>query len=396
MCIYILLVRVITTILCIEATSLFILNFYLPFPATPKWYRALFEFTLIPLLPLARSNGSFRLSVFQRKWLYWPLTRARRLLMLKAKLIAHNSRAECLYVHVKSGESITVPNLKDLPNKPSNDWIRYVVVSDTHLLHGDYDLPASDVLIHCGDLLVEDRGLNASNTTLGGGASIGGEQRWKILLDDFDDWLGRQQVSTISSQKQIFVTGGNHDQILKDLRPTAVNLLLRNGTYVEHGEIRVGLRKHIDTKDKVEKEMVNKMKKIDHEQHHQQRIFLSAASRKHSNHSKVGNFAFQYQTDKEANALWSAVPSDGSIDVMVTHGPPFGVRDGPAGTSNAGCSILLNYVTERIQPRVHVFGHWHAKPGAEKRGDLLFINAASVDFDHCSTNPPVVFDLQCQ
>ena len=66
---------------------------------------------------------------------------------------------------------------------------------------------------------------------------------------------------------------------------------------------------------------------------------------------------------------WRQIPSN--TDVLVTHGPPLGVRDAslkiastesgqaPTKAGRAGCEDLLVEVLERVQPQFHIFGHIH-------------------------------------
>lgn len=288
------------------------------FPAPPSLWRTPLEAILIPLLPLARHKGHFRLSVFSRKWLYWPLTRARRLVLLVERKWHFQ---QVLHVNIDTGTSQRISNLPPIP--PNH--LRYVVISDTHLLHGDLHLPPGNVLLHCGDILVEDHGDTNSMHS-------------KRCLSHFDDWLGKQQTGF----ETILVTGGNHDGILQVLDNNSTTIF-RHGTFVNNKEVTMGNGPQ------------------------SQRVYLSAGSRgdKHG-----ANCAFQYNTDQAAQDHWSKVPSK-EIDVLVTHGPPRGILDGTAG--NAGCPILLQQVTERIQPRVHVFGHWHASPGVEKHALIMIM-----------------------
>ena len=51
-------------------------------------------------------------------------------------------------------------------------------------------------------------------------------------------------------------------------------------------------------------------------------------------------------------------------DVLITHGPPFGVLDKVRGQGHAGSRDLAEAVA-RVQPRVHVFGHIHEGRGQE-------------------------------
>ena len=58
---------------------------------------------------------------------------------------------------------------------------------------------------------------------------------------------------------------------------------------------------------------------------------------------------------------WAKIPDD--VDILVTHSPPFGVLDKDSEGEQAGCRDLLETVTGRVRPRVHVFGHIHASSG---------------------------------
>lgn len=59
------------------------------------------------------------------------------------------------------------------------------------------------------------------------------------------------------------------------------------------------------------------------------------------------------------------VPSWPEIDLMLTHGPPFGILDAVAANENVGCEHLFKAV-QRCRPRVHCFGHIHEGWGAER------------------------------
>ena len=137
------------------------------------------------------------------------------------------------------------------------------------------------------------------------------------------------------------------------------------------------------------------------------------------------------------------IPSHPQIDIMVTHGPPFGILDsvvgfGPRMKSSAGCQHLLRAV-KRCKPRLHAFGHIHEGWGArrmkwapegksdikdelspilvdrkdvlEKRGayvdvssdgdsqlqwgqETMFINASIMDVRYNPRNAPWIIDLE--
>jgi Calcineurin-like phosphoesterase len=137
------------------------------------------------------------------------------------------------------------------------------------------------------------------------------------------------------------------------------------------------------------------------------------------------------------------IPSHPQIDIVVTHGPPFGILDRVVGfgsrmNASAGCQHLLRAV-KRCKPRLHAFGHIHEGWGArrmkwapeeradiedqlfpiavdrddvlEKRGafidlsssgnsqlqwgqETLFVNAAIMDVRYNPRNAPWVVDLE--
>ena len=97
------------------------------------------ELILIPLLPFVRSQGRFRFCLFRHKWLYWPCVRSRRIMRRFCLKSQHSGTI--VYVDVDTGET---QYLHAAPIKPPSST-RFVVVSDTHLLHSDLDLPIGDV-----------------------------------------------------------------------------------------------------------------------------------------------------------------------------------------------------------------------------------------------------------
>ena len=88
--------------------------------------------------------------------------------------------------------------------------------------------------------------------------------------------------------------------------------------------------------------------------------------------------------------LWMGIPK--TTDVLITHGPPFGVLDCTLTGVNAGCEELYISIKE-IKPKYHVFGHIHEAAGRVKSNDTVFINASIVDVMYNVVNEPVVFEL---
>ena len=87
---------------------------------------------------------------------------------------------------------------------------------------------------------------------------------------------------------------------------------------------------------------------------------------------------------------WRSIPRN--VDILITHMPPFGIRDTNSGMVKSGCKDLAKIVTERIQPRIHVFGHIHESHGWEVHRNTLFINAASRRPKSKVLNSPIIVD----
>jgi len=86
--------------------------------------------------------------------------------------------------------------LESLPAKAAN-VVRLVIISDTHERHRQVSVPAGDVLLHCGDILMS--------------SSMAVQSRGLSVLRDFNEWL-----ATVPCEKKV-VIGGNHDTALMKL-----------------------------------------------------------------------------------------------------------------------------------------------------------------------------------
>ena len=84
------------------------------------------------------------------------------------------------------------------------------------------------------------------------------------------------------------------------------------------------------------------------------------------------NWAFAYERDVDRfnplnndHGVKNPVPDWPAVDIMVTHGPPWGVLDQVAGAGSVGCENLGRAV-RRCRPRVHCFGHIHEGWGVRR------------------------------
>lgn len=110
-------------------------------------------------------------------------------------------------------------------------------------------------------------------------------------------------------------------------------------------------------------------------------------------------WAFNAQRGPEILGKWRMIPSD--VDILLTHGPPYGYGD-TAGGERVGCMDLMNELTHRIRPRLHVFGHIHEDAGVwthnydpstitdtPQRSSTKLINACTCDLNYRPTHPPI-------
>lgn len=105
------------------------------------------------------------------------------------------------------------------------------------------------------------------------------------------------------------------------------------------------------------------------------------------------NWVFNADRGREIMEHWSKIPQ--GLDILVTHGPPFGIRDLTPMTEHVGCLDLLNVITGMGDkaPRLHIFGHIHAGYGMAYQGRTVFMNASVCTERYKPTNPPLVIDL---
>ena len=168
---------------------------------------------------------------------------------------------------------------------------------------------------------------------------------------DFDQWLG-----TLPHPYKV-VIAGNHD-LLFETYPTLARARLQNATYLENSGAQIlGLR------------------------------FWGSPVQ-----PTFHNWAFNSDRGAPIRRYWKKIPAD--TDVLVTHGPPFGILDktdilGP----HLGCEELSKAVA-RIKPRLHVFGHIHGGYGTKSTdGNLISSNCAVLNERYLLSNAPTVVEL---
>lgn len=225
--------------------------------------------------------------------------------------------------------------------------MKLVCISDTHNQHDFLELPEGDVLIHSGDW-------TGTGTT---------QQVIKFIR-----WFASQP------HPHKVLVAGNHD-ITLDLPFYQVN---------HH-------RFH---------------KKKPHDAHHIKSYVLREEGIHYLEDSSVTidgvkfygspitptfcNWAFNVDRGLPIRAVWSGIPED--TDVLITHGPPYGIGDEIPGEGKVGCHDLLKRVRE-VKPKVHVFGHIHEGYGVYEHEGTTFINPSSCCGSYQLTNKPIEWRL---
>lgn len=101
--------------------------------------------------------------------------------------------------------------------------------------------------------------------------------------------------------------------------------------------------------------------------------------------------AFGRRSPQDRVRLYARIPGD--VNILVTHGPPYGVLDrSPGMLHHAGCPELREAVT-RLKPQLHLFGHVHGAHGMVNTEETLFANAALLGLDGDVSESPIVLRM---
>lgn len=205
---------------------------------------------------------------------------------------------------------------------------RLVLLSDTHGHHDEIDVPDGDVLVHAGDFCTSG---------------------WENQARRFARWLAAQP------HPHKVVIAGNHDRCM-EADVALGDRLFAGATYLlDRAATVAGLRFYGSP---------------------WQPEFLS--------------WAFNLPRGEPLRRVWDKIP-DGT-DVLVTHGPPFGVLDRTYDGRPVGCEELRAALA-RVRPRLHVFGHIHEGAGVHAEDGVLHANASTCTLAYDPTNPVLVVDV---
>jgi Icc-related predicted phosphoesterase len=206
--------------------------------------------------------------------------------------------------------------------------MRIVAISDTHNMHHHTRIPDGDILIHAGDF--------TNQGTL-------------------EEVLGFERFFRALPHRHKIIIAGNHDFYFENF-PEEAKKIMAEYTYLLDQTVTVeGIK------------------------------FYGSPWQ-----PRFQNWAFNLDRGTEIKAKWDLIPED--VDILITHGAPYGIGDQTFLGENIGCEELLKAV-QRIQPKFHIFGHIHEGYGTQMIDGTTFVNAAICDMHYQAANPPTVLNL---
>ena len=225
--------------------------------------------------------------------------------------------------------------------------MKIISISDTHTMHGRVDVPDGDILIHSGD------------------ATFHGYEK---EVREFGEWFRNQP-----HKYKIFVAG-NHDTSFEDTPIQArqwffdtkttdpTKLCTRNGViYLQEQSVTLT----VDGED----------------------VVIYGAPHQPWFH----NWAFNVKTTGELKAIWDKIPK--GTDILVTHGPPYGIRDLSSMNVKCGCRELKKAIG-KIRPKLHICGHIHEGYGVEQWAGTLIANSSVCNVSYDPVNDPLIFEFK--
>lgn len=208
--------------------------------------------------------------------------------------------------------------------------MKIVLISDTHDRHLDLTLPEGEMLIHAGDI-----------------SSTGKRSQ----IDSFLEWFSSQEY-----KYKIFIAG-NHDFFFeRETNDAIASTIPANIIYLNDSGTSInGLN-----------------------------IWGSPVQ------PEFMNWAFNRDRGEQIKKHWDLIPNN--TDILVTHGPPYGVLDMNMRGMPCGCEELRKSVTG-LKPKLHVFGHIHEGYGTQIIEETTFINASQLNHKYYLTNEPIVIEI---
>lgn len=105
--------------------------------------------------------------------------------------------------------------------------------------------------------------------------------------------------------------------------------------------------------------------------------------------------AFTGENDEEIAPKWDLIPSD--VDILITHSPPFTIRDMTDRGEQVGSPSLMAHHIQRLRPKLWVFGHIHEGYGQEgpyQWNETRYVNASHVNERYQPVNKSIRIILE--
>lgn len=208
--------------------------------------------------------------------------------------------------------------------------MKIVAISDTHTQHSSLDLPNGDMVIHAGDV------------------SYKGTEK---EIKDFYEWFGN-----LPFQYKVFIAG-NHDFYFEKFSNEQIEAELPPGIiYLNDSGVEIeGLK-----------------------------IWGSPIQ------PWFYSWAFNRVRGEQIRKHWDLIPLD--TDILITHGPAYGVLDRTIHGLPVGCEDLLHKI-KKVNPKYFICGHIHEGYGMREVHGTTYINASVLDVRYQMVNRPVVFEV---
>ena len=202
--------------------------------------------------------------------------------------------------------------------------MKIVIISDTHNQLSKMNIPDGDILIHAGDATGRGR---------------------EYEIEDFNAELG-----ALPHKVKIFVPG-NHDWLFQT-NETKARSLMTNAIVLIDELIEInGLK-----------------------------IYGSPWQ------PRFYDWAFNVNRGDAIAQKWASIPE--GLDILITHGPAFGILDDTINGMRVGCEELYKKIFE-VKPKYHVSGHIHFGYGMRELDGITFINASNLGEDYRYHNKPI-------
>lgn len=235
--------------------------------------------------------------------------------------------------------------------------MKIVHLSDTHTYHKNIQIEECDILIHSGDI-----------TSKG--------EWWSTI--DFLQWLDAQPA-----RHKVFVAG-NHD----------FNFDSKWKATTEFGKQR---HTHIVPTEELIKEKLSAFPNL---------IYLNDSEIEIEGINIWGSpiqpwfhdWAFNRARGEEIKRHWDMIPL--YTNILITHGPPFGIGDLTTTGYRTGCEDLLNKILKLQYLKLHCFGHIHEGQGIVEKYNsrfpderIIFSNGSVLNEHYKAKHRPNVIEI---